>query len=59
MTQNRCHLHRPQFFGRAQVEADEDLNMPIFTTLIIPALAYLPATPAAGRKANRNTQLRR
>jgi hypothetical protein len=54
MTQNRRHVHRHQFFGLAQVGADEDLKMPILTALIVPALAYVPAAPAAGRKANRN-----
>jgi hypothetical protein len=29
------------------------------TALIVPALAYLPAAPTAGHKANRNPQLRR
>jgi hypothetical protein len=33
--------------------------MPILTVLIVPPLAYLPAAPTAGRKANRNPQLRR
>jgi hypothetical protein len=58
MAQDRCDLHRQQVFRWAQVGPDEDLKMSILAALIIPALAYAPAAPAAGRKPNRNTQLR-
>jgi hypothetical protein len=40
-------LHRQQVFRLAQVGPDENLKMPILATLIIPALAYVPAAPAA------------
>jgi hypothetical protein len=40
-------LHRHQVFRVTQVGPDEDLKMPILATLIIPALAHVPAAPAA------------
>jgi hypothetical protein len=47
MAQDRCYLHRHQIFRFAEVWPDEDLKMPILAALIIPALAYVPAAPAA------------
>jgi len=47
MAQDRRDLHRHQVLRLAQVGPDEDLKMPILATLIIPALAYVPAAPAA------------
>jgi hypothetical protein len=40
-------LHRHQVFRVTEVGPDEDLKMPILAALIIPALAYAPAAPAA------------
>jgi hypothetical protein len=57
MAQDRRHLHRQQLLRLAQVGPDEDLKMPILAALIIPALADVPAAPAAGGEANRDTQL--
>ena len=39
-------LHR-QSLDSLRSGPDEDLKMPILATLIIPALAYVPAAPAA------------
>jgi hypothetical protein len=47
MGQDRCDLHQQQVFRFPQVGPDEDLKMPILAALIIPALAYVPAAPAA------------
>jgi hypothetical protein len=47
ITQYCCHLHRHQVFRLAQVWSDEDLKMPIFAALIIPALADVPTAPSA------------
>jgi len=47
VAQDRRDLHRQQVFRLAQVGPDEDLKMPILAALIIPALAYAPAAPAA------------
>jgi hypothetical protein len=47
MAKDRRHLHRQQVLRFAEVGPDEDLKMPILTALIIPALAYAPAAPAA------------
>ena len=59
MAQDRRHLHRHQLFRLAQVGPDKDLEMPVLTALIIPALTYMPAAPAAGGESNRDTQLSR
>jgi hypothetical protein len=59
MAQDRCDLHWHEIFRLVQIGPDKDLKMPILAALIVPALAYLPAAPAAGRESNRNTQLRR
>jgi hypothetical protein len=58
MAQDRRDLRR-QVFRLAQVGPDENLKIPILAALIIPALAYVPAAPAAGCQSNRNTQQRR
>jgi hypothetical protein len=47
VAENGGDLHRQQVFRLAQVGPDEDLKMPILAALIIPALAYAPAAPAA------------
>jgi hypothetical protein len=47
VAENGRDLHRQPVFGFAQVGPDEDLKMPILAALIIPALAYAPAAPAA------------
>jgi hypothetical protein len=47
MAKDGGDLHWQQVFRLAQVGPDEDLKMPILAALIIPALAYAPAAPAA------------
>jgi hypothetical protein len=47
MAKDRRDLHRQQVLRFAEVGPDEDLKMPILAALIIPALAYAPAAPAA------------
>jgi hypothetical protein len=59
MARDGRDLHRHQVFRLAQVGPDENLKMPILAALIVPALAYVPAVPAAGYESNRDTQLRR
>jgi hypothetical protein len=59
MTQYCSYLHRHQISRLAQVRSDEDLKMSILAALIIPALADVPAAPAAGGESNRDTKLYR
>jgi hypothetical protein len=47
VAKDRRDLHRQQVLRFAEVGPDEDLKMPILAALIIPALAYAPAAPAA------------
>jgi hypothetical protein len=47
VVQDGRDLHWQQVFRLAQVGPDEDLKMPIFAALIIPALADIPAALAA------------
>jgi len=47
VAENWGDLHRQQVFRFAQVGPEEDLKMSIVAALIIPALAYAFAAPAA------------
>jgi hypothetical protein len=59
MTQYCSYLHRHQIFRLAHVGPDKDLEMPVLTALIIPALSYVPAAAASGGESNRDTELSR
>jgi len=55
MARDRRYLHRHQGLRLAQIGPEGDLKMPIFATLIVPALTYMLAAPSTRGESNRDT----